>query len=67
MLRTFRQYHPRQIALYVKAFFRGQLYIADIGAFNFDGGRLLLPSIDNKRALRVMREVNKEIKAMSLI
>ncbi len=67
MLRTFRQYRPRQIALYVKAFFRGKLYIAGIGAFDFDGGRLLLPSMDNRPALMVMKEVNKLIKEMSLI
>ncbi len=67
VLREFRQYRPRQIARYVKGFFRGKLYIYGIGVFEFDIGKLLLPSTNDKRALAVMKEVNLEIKALSVI
>lgn len=67
MFRTFPQYRPRQIAYYVKGFFKGSLYIQGVGAFQFDCGRLLLPSLEDKRALHVMKEVNQEIKAISFI
>ncbi|MDD1781604.1 DUF1107 domain-containing protein [Enterovibrio sp. ZSDZ35] len=65
MLRIFHQYRPRQVARYVKGFFRGRVYIDGIGAFEFDGGKLLPPSNNNKRALAVMTEVNNEIRAMT--
>lgn len=65
MLRIFHQYRPRQVARYVKGFFRGRVYIDGIGAFEFDGGRLLPPHKKDKRALAVMAEVNNEIKAMA--
>ena len=67
MLRIFNQYRPRQIARYVKGFFRGQIYISGFGVFHFDFGKLLLPSMDDRRALSVMKEVNLEIKALSLL
>lgn len=66
MLRIFKKYRPRQIARYVKAFFRGSVYISGFGLFEFDGGRLLLPTNKNTRLMQVMAEVNLEIKALSL-
>ncbi|WP_407332062.1 DUF1107 domain-containing protein [Enterovibrio sp. 27052020O] len=65
MFRIFNQYRPRQVARYVKGFFRGRLYIDGVGAFEFDGGRLLPPTKKDKRALTVMSEVNNEIRAMT--
>lgn len=67
MLRIFNQYRPRQIARYVKGFFRGKLYIGGIGAFEFDGGKLLPPIHINRRMLQVMVEVNREIKKLALL
>ncbi|CZF83528.1 MULTISPECIES: DUF1107 domain-containing protein [Grimontia] len=66
MLRIFHQYRPRQVARYVKGFFRGRVYIDGVGAFEFDRGRLLPPHKKDKRALAVMTEVNNEIKAMAV-
>ena len=36
MLRIFHQYRPRQVARYVKGFFRGRVYIEGVGAFEFE-------------------------------
>ena len=66
MLRIFHQYRPRQVARYVKGFFRGRVYIDGVGAFEFDCGKLLPPSRKDKRALAVMNEVNSEIRAMAI-
>lgn len=67
MLRIFRHYRPNQIARYVKSFFKGRIYIQGIGAYEFDGGRLLPPSRKDKRSLMVMAEVNKEIKSLAVV
>ena len=66
MLRIFNQYHPRQIALYVRRFFSGDLYINGFGGFRFANGKLLPPSKKNLRAYAVVNEVNAEIKQLML-
>ncbi|MDO6707666.1 MULTISPECIES: DUF1107 domain-containing protein [unclassified Photobacterium] len=65
MLKIFKQYRPNQIARYVKNYFRGRLFIVGIGAFEFDGGRLLPPVTQDIKALNVLSEVNKEIQLMT--
>lgn len=67
MLRIFNRYRPLQVARYVKVFFRGKVYIDGVGAFEFDGGKLLPPRDKNRRALQVMAEVNREIKVLALL
>lgn len=67
MLRTFRQYRPRQVARHVKGFFRGEVYIDGIGGFEFDDGKLLRPMNKDRKTLLVMREVNSEIKELMKI
>lgn len=67
MLRVFNRYRPRQVAHYVKGFFRGSVYIDGVGEFEFDGGKLLAPKNRNRRALQVMVEVNHEIKTLALL
>lgn len=64
MLRIFHQYRPRQVARYVKGFFRGRIYIDGIGGFEFDQGRLLPPGSRDRKALAVMAEVNSQIKLL---
>lgn len=64
MLRIFRRYHPRQIALHVKSLFRGKLSIDGVGDFEFAEGRMLLPQSKTMRSMTVVNEVNAEIKQL---
>lgn len=65
MLKVFKQYRPNQVARYVKSYFRGRLFIAGIGGFEFDCGRLLPPRNQSLKALTVLSEVNKEIQLLA--
>lgn len=42
-MKIFQRYNPLQVAKYVKILFRGRLYIKDVGAFEFDKGKILIP------------------------
>lgn len=41
-MKIFQRYNPLQVAKYVKILFRGRLYIKDVGAFEFDKGKILV-------------------------
>ncbi|CDL85756.1 DUF1107 domain-containing protein [Xenorhabdus szentirmaii] len=60
-MKIFRNYNPLKIALYVKTLFRGRLYIKDMGAFEFNYGKILPPKIRDKRHFHVMSEVNQQV------
>ncbi|MEX0445054.1 DUF1107 domain-containing protein [Xenorhabdus sp. SGI246] len=60
-MKIFRHYNPLKIALYVKTLFRGRLYIKDMGAFEFNYGKILPPRIKDKRHFHVMSEVNQQV------
>ncbi|MCA6220627.1 MULTISPECIES: DUF1107 domain-containing protein [Photorhabdus] len=60
-MKIFHRYNPLKIALYVKTLFRGRLYIKDMGAFEFDCGKILLPKVRDKRHFSVMSEVNQQV------
>ncbi|MEN3753390.1 DUF1107 domain-containing protein [Mangrovibacter yixingensis] len=60
-MKIFQRYNPLQVAKYVKILFRGRLYIKDIGAFEFDKGRILLPRVKDKQHLTIMSEVNRQV------
>ncbi|MGL4861221.1 MAG: DUF1107 domain-containing protein [Enterobacteriaceae bacterium] len=60
-MRIFLRYNPLKIAKYVKTLFRGKLYIKDIGAFEFDKGRILLPKTKDKQQLNIMTEINRQV------
>ncbi|KEA54165.1 MULTISPECIES: DUF1107 domain-containing protein [Mangrovibacter] len=60
-MKIFQRYNPLQVAKYVKILFRGRLYIKDIGAFEFDKGRILLPRVKDKQHLAIMSEVNRQV------
>lgn len=60
-MKIFQRYNPLQIAKYVKILFRGRLYIKDVGAFEFDKGKILLPRIKDKQHYSVMSEVNRQV------
>lgn len=60
-MRIFQRYNPLKVAKYVKTLFRGRLYIKDVGAFEFDEGKILPPKIRDKRHFSVMSEVNRQV------
>ncbi|SFR08727.1 MULTISPECIES: DUF1107 domain-containing protein [unclassified Enterobacter] len=60
-MKIFQRYNPLQIAKYVKILFRGRLYIKDVGAFEFDKGKILLPKVKDKQHYSVMSEVNRQV------
>ncbi len=61
MMRIFRKYNVLQIAKYVKILFSGRLYIQNIGAFEFDQGKILIPKVKDKQHLTVMSEINRQV------
>ncbi|MCE2572789.1 DUF1107 domain-containing protein [Motilimonas eburnea] len=65
-LRTFKKYHPRQVAKHIKAFFNGRIYIVGIGRFRVVNGKLVAYKDADKKALSVMSEVNRIIKEMQM-
>ncbi|MBB1314460.1 MULTISPECIES: DUF1107 domain-containing protein [Aliivibrio] len=67
MFRNFKAYRPLQVARFVKILFKGQIHIEGVGTFDFDEGRILMPSLENKRMLSVMSEVNQHIRQLSLM
>lgn len=60
-MRIFQRYNPVKVAMYVKTLFRGRLYIKDMGAFEFDQGKILIPKVKDKRHFVVMSEVNRQV------
>ncbi len=63
-MKIFQRYNPLQVAKYVKILFRGRLYIKDVGTFEFDKGKILIPRIKDKLHLSVMSEVNRQVTLM---
>ncbi|HBV76607.1 DUF1107 family protein [Vibrio casei] len=63
---NFNRYRPLQIARFVKVIFKGHFGIKGIGEFYFDGGKVLLPDVSNKKQLKVMKEVNSAIAQLSV-
>lgn len=53
-MKIFQRYNPLQVAKYVKILFRGRLYIKDVGAFEFDKGKILIPKVKDKLHLSVI-------------
>ena len=60
-MKIFKRYNPFQVAKYVKTLFRGRLYIKDVGAFEFDKGKILIPKVRDIQHLSVMSEVNRHV------
>ncbi|HBV40262.1 hypothetical protein J3D56_001929 [Erwinia persicina] len=60
-MKIFQRYNPLQVAKYVKTLFRGRIYIKDVGAFEFDKGKILIPRIKDKQHYSVMSEVNRQV------
>ncbi|MCX8965180.1 DUF1107 domain-containing protein [Erwinia psidii] len=60
-MKIFQRYNPLQVAKYVKTLFRGRFYIENVGAFEFDKGKILLPRTKDKQHYSVMSEVNRQV------
>lgn len=65
-MKIFQRYNPLQVAKYVKTLFRGRLYIKDVGAFEFDKGKILIPRVKDKQHYSVMSEVNRRVVQLQL-
>ncbi len=65
-MKIFQRYNPLQVAKYVKTLFRGRIYIKDVGAFEFDKGKILIPRIKDKQHYSVMSEVNRKVMQLQL-
>ncbi|BAN97778.1 hypothetical protein E05_30120 [Plautia stali symbiont] len=37
------------------------MYIKDVGAFEFDKGKVMLPHVKDKQHLSVMSEINRQV------
>tara|TARA_R110001583_G_scaffold10698_3_gene49064 strand:+ start:3987 stop:4229 length:243 start_codon:yes stop_codon:yes gene_type:complete len=66
-LRSFKKYHPRQIAKFVKAFFNGRIFIVGLGRLRIVEGRVVAYQHQKteKSILIVVSEINKIITEMS--
>lgn len=64
MLREFAVYRPLQVARFVKTLFKGQFFIAGVGSFYFDNGKVLLPDVSDQKRLSVFKEVNQAIASL---
>lgn len=63
-MRVFPRYNPIKVAMYVKTLFRGRLYIRNMGIFEFDKGKILLPKILDKSHFVVMSEINRQVQRL---
>ncbi|WP_413699845.1 DUF1107 family protein [Psychromonas sp. KJ10-10] len=66
-LRSFKKYQPRQIAKFVKAFFKGRIFIAGLGRLRIVEGRVVAYQHQKteKSILIVVSEINKIVNEMS--
>lgn len=66
-LRSFKKYHPKQIAKFVKAFFNGRLFIAGLGRLRMINGKVVAYKHQQSetKVLRIVSEINKAIKNIS--
>ncbi|WP_432453476.1 MULTISPECIES: DUF1107 family protein [unclassified Agarivorans] len=61
-MKIFSRYSPVKIARYVKAFFKGRLYIRGRGAYQFQNGKLAtLPNYKTGKHRQTVAEVNQQI------
>ncbi|AGH81933.1 hypothetical protein PCNPT3_09975 [Psychromonas sp. CNPT3] len=66
-LRSFKKYHPRQIAKFVKGFFNGRIFIVGLGRLRVIEGRVVAYQYQKKQQniLIVVSEINQIITEMS--
>jgi len=66
-LRTFKKYHPRQIAKFVRAFFNGRIFIVGLGRLRVIEGKVAAyqHQKNDKNFLVVVSEINCIINELS--
>lgn len=66
-LRTFKKYHPRQIAKFVKGFFNGRIFIVGLGRLRVIEGKVVAykHQKNQRDILMVVSEVNQIINELS--
>jgi hypothetical protein len=66
-LRTFKKYHPRQIAKFVKGFFNGRIFIVGLGRLRVIEGKVVAYRYqkNERKILLVVRELNQIITELS--
>lgn len=58
-MKIFKKYSPKHIARYVKAFFKGRIYIQGRGAYEFNHGKLImLKDYQTPKHRRTVSEIN---------
>jgi len=60
-MRQFKHYAPNMIAIHITRFFKGSIYINEIGKFDFDYGKLQLPEQAQQQHYQTVKEINSEI------
>ncbi len=67
-LRSFKKYHPRQIAKFVKGFFNGRIFIAGLGRLRVIEGKVVAYQHQKKEKniMIVVSEINQIINELSL-
>jgi D-arabinose 5-phosphate isomerase GutQ len=67
-LRSFKKYHPRQIAKFVKAFFNGRIFIVGLGRLRMVEGKVVAYKYQQteQKILKVVSEINQLVAALSL-
>lgn len=66
-LRSFKKYHPVQIAKFVKAFFNGRFFIAGLGRMRMINGKVVAYKHQQAetKILKIVSEINQAIKHIS--
>jgi len=66
-LRTFKKYHPHQIAKFVKGFFNGRIFIVGLGRLRVIEGKVVAykHQKNQRNILMVVSEVNQIINELS--
>ena len=66
-LRTFKKYHPRQIAKFVKGFFNGRIFIVGLGRLRVIEGKVVAykHQKNQRDIVMVVSEVNQIINELS--
>ncbi|MFM2483693.1 DUF1107 family protein [Celerinatantimonas yamalensis] len=65
-MKIFKKYSPKHIARYVKAFFKGRIYIQGRGAYAFEQGKLvMLSDYRTDKHRQTVAEINRCIERFS--
>lgn len=60
-MKVFKQLSPRQIARYIKSFYRGYFAIESLGTFEFSAGRISIHGLTCRQRLRLASQINQAV------